>query len=228
MNATIAARSPSDSAKAGIPCAGRPDRITGPRRSPRDVLGDQRRARQVGAARAARRITPMAEPALRRELRPARLDLRRRVLLRHLRLPAAAATRDSAGLVPAAPACGTPGPAAPLRVRRRPPSTRPARRFRSGAETHATDRVRENIADEYHRWSRRRQRASIRGGSAEECVTRIGMGLVGAGFVGPHHVDAVRRLGFVDIVAVAGSTEARGGRRPRRSAREGDTAAIRR
>jgi predicted dehydrogenase len=33
------------------------------------------------------------------------------------------------------------------------------------------------------------------------------MGLVGAGFVGPHHVDAVRRLGFVDVVAVAGSTE---------------------
>jgi predicted dehydrogenase len=34
------------------------------------------------------------------------------------------------------------------------------------------------------------------------------MGLVGAGFVGPHHVDAVRRLGFVDIVAVAGSSDA--------------------
>jgi predicted dehydrogenase len=33
------------------------------------------------------------------------------------------------------------------------------------------------------------------------------MGLVGAGFVGPHHVDAVRRLGFVDIVAVAGSND---------------------
>ena len=26
------------------------------------------------------------------------------------------------------------------------------------------------------------------------------MGLVGAGFVGPHHVDAVRRLGFVDVL----------------------------
>lgn len=38
-------------------------------------------------------------------------------------------------------------------------------------------------------------------------MTRIGMGLVGAGFVGPHHVDAVRRLGFVDVVAVAGSSE---------------------
>src|SRR5919106_833966 len=33
------------------------------------------------------------------------------------------------------------------------------------------------------------------------------MGIVGAGFVGPHHVDAVRRLGFVDIVAVAGSSQ---------------------
>jgi predicted dehydrogenase len=36
------------------------------------------------------------------------------------------------------------------------------------------------------------------------------MGLVGAGFVGPHHVDAVRRLGFVDIIAVAGSSDASG------------------
>src|SRR3954469_5651989 len=39
-------------------------------------------------------------------------------------------------------------------------------------------------------------------------VKRIGMGIVGAGFVGPHHVDAVRRLGYVDVVAVAGSTQA--------------------
>jgi predicted dehydrogenase len=37
---------------------------------------------------------------------------------------------------------------------------------------------------------------------------RIGMGLVGPGFVGAHHVDAVRRLGFVDVVAVAASSEA--------------------
>jgi predicted dehydrogenase len=34
------------------------------------------------------------------------------------------------------------------------------------------------------------------------------MGIVGAGFVGPHHIDAVRRLGFVDVIAVAGSNEA--------------------
>jgi predicted dehydrogenase len=33
------------------------------------------------------------------------------------------------------------------------------------------------------------------------------MGLVGPGFVGAHHIDAVRRLGFVDVVAVAGSSE---------------------
>jgi predicted dehydrogenase len=33
------------------------------------------------------------------------------------------------------------------------------------------------------------------------------MGIVGAGFVGPHHVDAVRRLGYVDVVAVATSSE---------------------
>src|SRR6478672_6137662 len=42
---------------------------------------------------------------------------------------------------------------------------------------------------------------------------RIGMGIVGAGFVGPHHVDAVRRLGFVDLVAVAGSNEESGARK---------------
>jgi predicted dehydrogenase len=34
----------------------------------------------------------------------------------------------------------------------------------------------------------------------------IGMGLVGPGFVGAHHIDSVRRLGNVDVVAVAGSS----------------------
>lgn len=34
-------------------------------------------------------------------------------------------------------------------------------------------------------------------------MKRLGYGIVGVGFVGPHHVEAVRRLGFVDIVAVA-------------------------
>ena len=27
------------------------------------------------------------------------------------------------------------------------------------------------------------------------------MGIVGAGFVGPHQIDAVRRLGFVDVLS---------------------------
>lgn len=39
-------------------------------------------------------------------------------------------------------------------------------------------------------------------------MKRLGMGLVGPGFVGAHHIDAVRRLGFVDVVAIAGSSQA--------------------
>jgi len=31
------------------------------------------------------------------------------------------------------------------------------------------------------------------------------MGLVGPGFIAAHHIDAVRRLGDVDIIGVAGS-----------------------
>jgi predicted dehydrogenase len=38
-------------------------------------------------------------------------------------------------------------------------------------------------------------------------MKRIRMGLVGPGFVGMHHIDAVRRLGFVDVVAVADGNE---------------------
>jgi len=34
------------------------------------------------------------------------------------------------------------------------------------------------------------------------------MGLVGPGFVGAHHIDAVRRLGYVDVIAVAASSAA--------------------
>jgi predicted dehydrogenase len=37
-------------------------------------------------------------------------------------------------------------------------------------------------------------------------VKRIGMGLVGPGFAGVNHLDAVRRLGFVDVVALAASS----------------------
>jgi predicted dehydrogenase len=36
---------------------------------------------------------------------------------------------------------------------------------------------------------------------------KIGMGLVGPGFIAPHHIDAVRRLGNVEVVAIAGSSE---------------------
>ena len=39
-------------------------------------------------------------------------------------------------------------------------------------------------------------------------MKRLGMGLVGPGFVGAHHIDAVRRLGYVEVVAVAASSEA--------------------
>ncbi|MBT9331024.1 Gfo/Idh/MocA family protein [Paracidobacterium acidisoli] len=36
----------------------------------------------------------------------------------------------------------------------------------------------------------------------------LGMGLIGPGFVAAHHIDAVRRLGDVEVVAVAGSSQA--------------------
>ena len=38
-------------------------------------------------------------------------------------------------------------------------------------------------------------------------MKKIGMGLVGPGFVAGHHIDAVRRLGDVDVVAIAGSSQ---------------------
>src|SRR5258708_5279695 len=33
------------------------------------------------------------------------------------------------------------------------------------------------------------------------------MGVVGPGFIAAHHIDAVRRLGDVDIIGIAGSTQ---------------------
>ncbi|HEX2083759.1 MAG TPA: Gfo/Idh/MocA family oxidoreductase, partial [Xanthomonadaceae bacterium] len=36
---------------------------------------------------------------------------------------------------------------------------------------------------------------------------RLRVGLMGAGFIGPWHVDALRRLGHVDVVALAGSRQ---------------------
>lgn len=48
----------------------------------------------------------------------------------------------------------------------------------------------------------------VREAGADLVTRRIGMGLVGPGFVGTHHIDAVRRLGFADVVAVAASSDA--------------------
>jgi len=38
-------------------------------------------------------------------------------------------------------------------------------------------------------------------------MKKIGMGLIGPGFVAAHHLDAVRRLGDVDVIAIAGSSQ---------------------
>ena len=38
-------------------------------------------------------------------------------------------------------------------------------------------------------------------------MKRLGMGLIGPGFVAAHHIDAVRRLGDVDVLAIAGSSQ---------------------
>jgi predicted dehydrogenase len=42
---------------------------------------------------------------------------------------------------------------------------------------------------------------------------RLRMGLIGPGFIAAHHIDAVRRLGDVDVVAIAGSNAASAARR---------------
>src|ERR1700710_3042722 len=38
-------------------------------------------------------------------------------------------------------------------------------------------------------------------------MKKIGMGLIGPGFIAAHHIDAVRRLGDVDVIAIAGSSQ---------------------
>ena len=43
--------------------------------------------------------------------------------------------------------------------------------------------------------------------------TTLRMGLVGPGFIAPHHIDAVRRLGHVEVVALAGSSRERAQRK---------------
>jgi predicted dehydrogenase len=44
---------------------------------------------------------------------------------------------------------------------------------------------------------------------------KLGMGLVGPGFVAAHHIDAVRRLGNVEVIAIAGSSQASAERKAR-------------
>ncbi len=39
-----------------------------------------------------------------------------------------------------------------------------------------------------------------------QVTRRLRMGLIGPGFIATHHIDAVRRLGDVDVVAIAGSS----------------------
>jgi len=39
-------------------------------------------------------------------------------------------------------------------------------------------------------------------------MRKIKAAIIGAGFVGPHHIEAVRRLGSVEIIAIAGSSRA--------------------
>jgi len=38
-------------------------------------------------------------------------------------------------------------------------------------------------------------------------MKNIGVGVIGAGFIGPVHIEALRRLGYVDVVALAGSSQ---------------------
>ncbi len=46
-------------------------------------------------------------------------------------------------------------------------------------------------------------------------MKKIGMGLIGPGFIAPHHIDAVRRLGFVEVVGIAGSSAASAAKKAR-------------
>ncbi|RFU66626.1 Gfo/Idh/MocA family protein [Peribacillus glennii] len=37
-------------------------------------------------------------------------------------------------------------------------------------------------------------------------MEKIKVGIIGTGFIGPTHIEAIRRLGFVDVIGIAGST----------------------
>ena len=44
-----------------------------------------------------------------------------------------------------------------------------------------------------------------------DVTERLRVGVIGTGFIGPHHVDAARRTGLADVVAMAGSSVERAG-----------------
>jgi predicted dehydrogenase len=56
--------------------------------------------------------------------------------------------------------------------------------------------------------------------------TRIRTAVIGTGFVGPHHVDAVRRGGYAEVVALVGSDEGRARERARALGVERGTADL--
>src|SRR5947209_12904848 len=41
----------------------------------------------------------------------------------------------------------------------------------------------------------------------------IRVGIIGAGFIGPAHIESLRRLGYVEVIALAGSSRERAQRR---------------
>ncbi|WP_191559284.1 Gfo/Idh/MocA family protein [Metabacillus idriensis] len=38
-------------------------------------------------------------------------------------------------------------------------------------------------------------------------MEKIKVGIIGTGFIGPTHIEAIRRLGFVEVYALAGSSQ---------------------
>lgn len=46
-------------------------------------------------------------------------------------------------------------------------------------------------------------------------LERISAAVIGTGFIGPAHIEALRRLGYVDVVATAHSSQAAAGRKNR-------------
>ena len=153
----MAVRSASDSVNAGIPCRrpagrGRPDRWRRrARRRPRASSASGR----CRPRRPRRRARDRSRTATANRVRPASICSReyscgafvcRRPHRRRTRLPAPLRRRR-----------GAPGPRRTCASTAAAVTRRQRGEYRSGAETHATTRIRENIADEYHRWSRRRQ-----------------------------------------------------------------------